>query len=232
MAPDTANKRHTEAVQHSSKFPNWRTPPALYAALDAEFQFVLDAAASKTDKLAGHYFGPDHKDPLLRDGLSVNWVEHIGGLYQVMGILSRCAIFVNPPFSRELASAYTTGTIKVGGVDVPHPIDPIQARAMKIGSWLEKCWQESQAGCTIVGVIPYSPQTDWWRTYVEGHGEELVRFHAAREVRKIPHRVSFLLPDGSETNSAGGNTSIVVWRARHGLVAPWTPFSAYWEYLS
>ncbi len=196
---------HSDRVQHSSRIPDWRTPPSLFSALDREFQFVLDAAASKTDKLCPHYFGPDHKDPLLRDALTVNWTEHIGGLYQLTGILSRCAIFLNPPFSRELK--------------------------MPIGPWIEKCWKESQAGCTIVGVIPYSTQTDWWRRWVEGHGLEIKEFHAARETRKIPHRVSFLRPDGSEAANAGGNTAVVVWKGGHGICAPWMPWAPYWDYL-
>ena len=197
--------RHTEAVQHSSKDSSWRTPSALFATLDAEFQFVLDAAATKTNKLCSHYFGPDHTDPLLRDALQVDWQQHIGGLYQLAGILSRCAIYVNPPYSRE--------------------------QKQPIGPWIKKCWAESQKGCTVVGVIPYSPQTEWWRQWVEGHGMELKDFHAAREARKIPHRVSFLRADGSEADNAGGNTSVVVWKGRHGLQAPWVPFSPYWDYL-
>ena len=89
-------------------------------------------------------------------------------------------------------------------------------------------------GGTVVGVIPYSPQTEWWRTYVEGQQEKgatLETFFAAREVRKIPHRVTFLRPDGSVEGSAGGNTAIVVWKPKHGICAPWVPFSPYWDYL-
>lgn len=198
-------KQHDEAVQHSSKEPNWKTPPALFAQLDREFQFVLDAAATKTDKLCPHYFGPDHSDPKLRNALTVDWADHIGSLYQIVGILSRCAIFVNPPFSREHKM----------------PIEP----------WLEKAWSESRKGCTVVGVIPYSPQTIWWRRYVEGQDVIALKdFHAARETRKIPHRVTFLRPDGSVEGNAGGNTAIVVWKHAHGLVPPWVPFAPYWDY--
>lgn len=224
-------KSHNDAVQHSSKACDWRTPVQMFAKADREFQFVLDAAATADNKLCPHYFGPDHKDPLLRDALSVDWDEHIGHLYQVIGILSRCAVWCNPPFSRELASAYTTGQIKVDGVLVSHPIDPAMARAMKIGSWLEKFALESRRGVTIVSPIPFSPQTDWWREYVEGHGQELKHFHAAREVRKLPYRASFLRPDGTEAANAGNNTALVVWKGGHGIVAPWVPLQVYWDYL-
>jgi len=203
-------KRHTEAVQHSSKDPNWRTPPALFTVLDQEFCFLLDAAASQIDKLCPHHFGPDHHDSRYRDALQVDWAEYLRAQYTLAALadpLPRTGVFVNPPYSRELR--------------------------MPIGPWIEKCWQESQKGCTVVGVIPYSPQTDWWRQWVEGHSEAatLKDFHAARETRKIPHRVSFLRPDGTEADNAGGNTAVVVWRPRNGMVAPWVPWAPYWDYL-
>ena len=202
-------KRHTESVQHASKFPDWRTPPRLFAALDHEFCFVLDAAASKENKLCPHYFGPDHSLPALRDALSVDWAGYVKSCYAgTHHPFPRMAVFVNPPYSRE--------------------------HKMPIGPWVEKCWQESQKGLTIVGIIPYSIQTDWWRRWVEGHGAHGVAdepFHAARETRKIPHRVTFHRPDGSVEGNAGGNTAVVVWKPRNGLVAPWIPFSPYWDYL-
>lgn len=199
-------KAHTEAVQHSSLDPNWRTPPALFAALDREFSFLIDAAADKTSTLCSHYFGSDHHQPALRDGLHVNWAEYLQTQYQAPEpILDRTAVFLNPPYSRSAGK----------------PIAP----------WIEKAWQESQHGVTVVGVIPYSPQTTWWRQYVEGHGRPLETFHAARETRKIPHRVTFLRPDGTVEGNAGGNTAVVVWKAPHGICAPWVPWSLYWDYL-
>ena len=193
----TLGKRHTERVQHSSKFPDWRTPPRLFAQLDQEFAFVLDAAADKQNKLCPHYFGPDHSLPALRVGLAVDWAEFISSCYGGMHppFPPRLAVFVNPPYSREAK--------------------------MPIGPWVEKCWQESQRGVTVVGVIPLSPQTLWWRAWIA---------FRAREVRMIPHRVTFLRPDGSIEGSAGGNTAIVVWRPNCGIQEPWVPFSCYWDY--
>lgn len=199
-------KRHADAVQHSSKEPNWRTPPSLFAQLDQEFAFIIDAAATKDVTLCQRYFGPDVADPVLRDALTVDWDFWRNRWYDTAG--PGYAIFVNPPYSRELK--------------------------LPIGPWIEKCWLESQKGAVIVGVIPYSPQTEWWRKWVEGHEPldgTLATFHAAREVRKIPHRVSFLRPDGTEADNAGGNTAIVVWKPKSGLVAPWVPWSSYWDYL-
>lgn len=197
-------KNHIEAVQHASRSSDRRTPVRLFAQLDQEFQFVVDAAADARNKLCPHYFGLDHSLPSLRDGLQVDWAAFVKSCYAVTGVLSRCAVWINPPYARE--------------------------HKQPIGPWVEKCWLESQRGVTVVGIIPYSPQTIWWREFVEGHGRELKDFHAAREVRKIPHRVTFLRPDGSVEGNAGGNTAVVVWKAKHGIQAPWVPFNCYWDY--
>ena len=199
-------KRHTEQVQHSSKFPDWRTPPQLYAMLDQEFNFLLDAAADRENKLCPHYFGPDHDEPALQDGLTVNWGQYLLEAYQpTKDPLARCAVFVNPPYSREAK--------------------------MPIYVWVRKAWEESQRGVTVVAVIPYSPQTEWWRQWVVGMGQPIEDFHAAREIRMIPHRVTFLRPDGSVEGNAGGNTAVVVWKPKGGIVAPWVPWQGYWDYL-
>lgn len=216
-------KRHTEAVQHSSKLADWRTPTSLFAALDQEFGFVLDAAADKTSKLCPHYCGPDSPFEAQRNGQTCDWATLIDQAYEIRYPLSRTAVFLNPPFSREQAAAYRNQT----------PPDFERARSMEIAWWVEKCWWEAQAGCTVVGVIPYSPQTRWWKTYVEGMEPEeglLANFFAAREVRKIPHRVSFLRPDGTEAENAGNNTAICVWRPKYGIQSPWVPWSCYWDY--
>jgi site-specific DNA-methyltransferase (adenine-specific) len=64
----------------------WRTPPAFYAALDAEFHFTVDAAATSVNHLAEAYYGPDHPSLDRRDALSVAWGPEI--------------CFLNPPYSR------------------------------------------------------------------------------------------------------------------------------------
>jgi hypothetical protein len=146
--------------------------------------------------------------------LKVDWADYLSRAYDeatIVRVFQRTAIFLNPPYSRKLS--------------------------MPIGPWIEKCWQEAQKGLTIVGVIPYSPQTEWWREWVEGH--ELgpanpvytCRFFAARETRKIPHRVTFLRQDGSVEGNAGGNTAIVVWKPANGIQGPWVPWAPYFDYL-
>ena len=68
----------------SSKKLDWCTPQAFFNALDAEFNFALDAAA--TDKTAKciNYYTPE------TDGLSNEWGKWFG------------AVFCNPPYGREI----------------------------------------------------------------------------------------------------------------------------------
>ena len=225
-------KRHTEAVQHSSENPNWRTPSDLFRALSREFHFTLDAAANKVAALCTEYLGPGLPSEEHRNALTVDWYQMLD--YQKHGrAVKDCAIFLNNPYSRTISAAYRSGKIKRNGDWEPHPKNLALADAYTMDAWMQKCWHESQAGCTIVGVVPYSPQTSWWRRYIEGNEDQslpLSEFHAASEVRRIPHRVSFLREDGTEADNAGGNTTIVVWRPKHGKIAPWVPWSYYWDY--
>ena len=69
----------------SSACDEWETPPDLFAALDKEFHFALDACALPETAKCPRYFTPED------DGLSRPWAEIAGG----------GAIFCNPPYSRR-----------------------------------------------------------------------------------------------------------------------------------
>jgi len=130
-----------------------------------------------------------------------------GGL-QEDGLVARwgsMTCFMNPPYSKK-----------------EHlPIEP----------WIEKAWLESRQGATVVGVLPFNPQTKWFRRHVMGLTDALpTSFHAAMEVRMLPHRVTFSRPNGEPADNAPGNTCIVVWRPNPGYVGPWTPAMRYWSY--
>lgn len=200
---------HDRRIIHSSQESDWRTPPECFQALDVEFSFQLDAAADEASCLVFHagiigrtpsYLGPGC--PLGENALAVPWAPQ--------------RIFLNPPFSREKARAWN---------------GPARENPYRIEHWAKKCWEESQRGCTIVGLFPFAPQTSWYRCYVYGHTKDgQWSGHAAKEERRIPHRISFLSPDGTPSGNAGVNTAVIVWTPMTGAVGPWTPHQWYWSW--
>ncbi len=193
-------KAHIQRVQHSSAKSDWRTPPALYQALDAEFHFSLDAAADQRNHLARYWFGPGGLEP---NGLAATaWRDYAHDPDEPF----RRAVFMNPPYA------------KAEGL----PIEP----------WIRKAWEESQQGATVVGVLPFNPQTAWYRGWVCGVGtfQEANGFWAAQEERRLSHRVTFNRPDGTPADNAPGNTVIVIWQPTTGYAGPWQPAVRYWSY--
>ena len=221
---------HDQRIIHSSEESDWRTPPECYQALSREFCFVVDLAADRANHLTRSWFGPGSTDG--EDALAIDWPV-VG--YDGIGASLSCPVagFLNMPFSRKKARAYRSGRIQnVAGVWEPHPIDPYLATVYEVETWAKKCWEQSQRGCTIVAVMPFTPQTEWYRKYVLGHTEDFRGWsgHAAQQERRLPHRISFLRPDGSAADNAGVNSVIVVWTPMTGVVGPWQPHSFYWSY--
>lgn len=219
---------HDKAIIHGSSESDYRTPPDAFGLLNREFDFQVDAAANGANALCTAYFGPGSLH--AEDALAVDW-----------STLGWTRYFINPPFSKTLVNAYNTGRIKINGEWVGHEIDPVKAGWYDVANWAKKCWKESQRGATIVGVFPFAPQTDWYRQYVYGHSQghnppgetkQPISWngHATREERRLPHRISFLQPDGTPTGNAGVNSVILVWKPNHGIVGPWQPWPCYWSY--
>lgn len=76
----------------------WRTPPALFARLDATYgPFALDAAANAANHLCPRWFGPGGRDP---DALRATWANPDG----VGGRPLRA--FCNPPYARGMIDAF------------------------------------------------------------------------------------------------------------------------------
>lgn len=213
-------KPHDHQIIHSSEESDWRTPPACAIALEREFGFQLDAAANAQSSVcAENFFGPG--STLAENALLTPWDYWGDGT----------RVFLNPPYSRQKAAALR----KAG--------DPLHARSYEIGEWAAKAWHESQRGVTVVAILPFAPQTEWYRQYVYGHQDaagfpridqhrryHMWSGHAAKEERRIPHRISFLRPDGTDAANAGVNSVVVVWTPMRGAVGPWMPHSYYWSY--
>lgn len=202
-------KRHTERVLHSSVEPGWRTPPECFEMLDREFSFGVDAAANATDHLCPCWWGPD-SETVHTDSLNMDETWHSAS--------EGWPIFLNPPYSKVLAAQ-----LRKAGKEQ-------EALAYEIGTWAYRCWLEARKGATIVGLFPFSPQTDWYRRFVYGHIDNHWSGSAAIEERRLAHRISFLRPDGTPADNAGVNSVIIIWRPAYGIVGPWTPHSRYWSY--
>lgn len=78
------------AVMFSSASDEWATPEGVFNALNAEFGFDHDAAATADNSwVDGDYFGPDHRLKWMRDALTVeNWSPY------------GPVIWLNPPYSK------------------------------------------------------------------------------------------------------------------------------------
>lgn len=81
-------KAHDRQVIHSSVCPNWRTPEALYRALEHEFVIEFDLAADKESSKCGSlFFGPG--STYGEDALAQSWMD------------AAPFSFLNPPWSKE-----------------------------------------------------------------------------------------------------------------------------------
>lgn len=119
-------------------------------------------------------------------------------------LTDRQAAFCNPPYSRRESM----------------PIEP----------WIQRMAATGRTR-TMIGVIPHSPQTGWWRRYLVGFEDR------ATEIRRFPFRVKFDPPSGyvvkakdGKIHGANVNTVIAIWRPTHEYprALPWAPFERYW----
>lgn len=72
-------------LMFSKASDEWSTPEATFRALDDEFHFTLDAAATLANRKVENYRGPDHEEPMLRDALQYPW---------------HGVVWLNPPYSK------------------------------------------------------------------------------------------------------------------------------------
>lgn len=76
------------AYMPASQTDDWATPQNLFDELDAIHNFTLDVAASSTNHKTAKWFGLDHNDPELRDGLAMSWAGE--------------SVWCNPPYGRVI----------------------------------------------------------------------------------------------------------------------------------
>ena len=75
-------KSNTEAEHKDS----WRTPPEIFNALNAEFKFKLDAAASEENSLCEQFISAE------QDTLKTPWRDYLKNGY----------VWLNPPYSNPM----------------------------------------------------------------------------------------------------------------------------------
>ena len=84
-------------LHFSSKSNEWETPQEFFDKLDKEFNFVLDAAATKDNTKCPHFIG------IEEDSLQCDWkLRSFNGENQG-------SIFVNPPYSRSVSKFVKKG---------------------------------------------------------------------------------------------------------------------------
>lgn len=89
-----------------------------------------------------------------------------------------------------------------------------------IAPFLHAANVESARGNVVVAIVPVRTDTRWW------HADVM----AADEIRLIPHRVRFLMPDGTESNSAPFPSCIAIWRPAWNVRGRYPRFLT-WDYL-
>lgn len=212
------SKSHNQSIIHSSGQSGHRTPPEMATKLVSIFNVTIDLAATKESDITGigSYLGPDRPEAGYRNSMEYPWHQLTG---HRVGLL-------NPPFSLEEIKELKEQAALA-------PVENLEARidALRVEKWAEKACNESLLGFTTIGIFPYSPQTDWFRTYVMGLDAEGNWWgHAALDYWRLPYRVSFLTPDGQKQGNAGVNTCVVQWGPNPGFFGPWVPSGRYWSY--
>jgi phage N-6-adenine-methyltransferase len=89
-----------KAVMFSSASDEWATPQAFFDALDAEFGFAVDIAATADNAKCVGYFGVNG---LHEDALTANFARALRSVEDGTG---RRAFWCNPPYSRGLQKQF------------------------------------------------------------------------------------------------------------------------------
>jgi hypothetical protein len=235
---------HDLRIKHASQDPDWRTPPEMVQKLLGIFPLQIDLAATLTSRVVPLYLGPDQPAAVVQDALTTSWMAAAADWD-----VTPCG-FLNPPYSlQKIKELRRELELRLLQNEIEEQRELIRVhyaglvRALRVESWAEKAYDESLQGFTTIAVLPYAPQTKWFRTYVMGHrtptlrnfGGELANTdawagHAALDYWRLSHRVTFRRPDGRTAANANINSCIVIWGPNPGFVGPWVPSGRYWSY--
>lgn len=99
----TLSSPPAQSVHFSSASDEWATPGDLFAVLDREFGFTLDAAATAENAKCARFFTKED------DSLSQDWAAEAAvgiGDATANAHSARGAVWLNPPYSRGLQAAF------------------------------------------------------------------------------------------------------------------------------
>jgi len=177
-------------LMFSSESGEWETPPEIFNPLDKEFGFTLDVCASNVNQKCHKFFTK------ADDCFAHVWMRD-----------EIC--WMNPVYGKSeqpcLPKCVKKKCEKRGHIDVFIP---------GISEFVNKAYWESEAGVTVVCLLPARTDTSWWHGCV---------MHAA-EVRLVEGRIKFL-ENGKPKHPAPFPSAIVVFREHEGATrfSSWSP---------
>ena len=124
----------------------WRTPPALFATLNAEYGFGLDAAAEPGANLCPAFLSP------ALDCLTTPWADHCAT------IVGKRVAWFNPPWGPRF-TACPVGCAK----DHSHHAGSFAGT----GAFVERAIEQAPTLDGAVLLLPTAPDTSWWQRLFE-----------------------------------------------------------------
>ena len=184
-------KSNTVAAMTSTGKDDWKTPPAVLDALNAEFGFILDAASS----------GPSF--PMPQWCQPVPWLGPGGvrpdGL-DPWPSPDDCIGCLSPGWAGSVPAAWLNS-----------PYSRAAGRGQGIKAWHERAWLESRNGWTVVVLCPPHPGRRWMQEF----GRK------ADEVRVYKRRLAFIDPATGEAVRGNTQDSCLVVYRPHVPAAGW-----------
>ena len=129
------------AVQHSSERMDWATPRSLFAWLDEEFAFALDAAATAINTKCVPFISPEEDALSLPVGA---WVQKVGVWGGINLSKFMPSIWLNPPYGRSIGQWVKRAALEA---------------------------QEGERGATVVVLTFACTDTKWWAEAWEAASE-------------------------------------------------------------
>ena len=129
----------------SSVTDQWATPQWLFDALNEQYHFSVDVCALPHNAKCQKYYTPDD------NGLNQEW---------------RGICWMNPPYGNPEFPCKPSCSKKICKDRGYH----IGAYRPGIIDWMEKAYNSSKNGATVVCLVPSRTDTEWWHRFAM-HGE-------------------------------------------------------------